>query len=220
VDYNTYVKSFSNTNNKITEKLDGLQKIAGYKLQIFSSNSNNIIWMNIWIPKNFLKVADLTDTAFTVTETLNDVVAYIRGNLPGMENAFLYDIATQIGTRGSRRLHGLYKLKDNDVGRRMNRDDIIAVMPTVSGNEEYPRIEAPYGILVPEKIDGLLAAGRCFSSEEKANEAANWVPHCVAYGEAAGTAAAEAVETGVEPRNVDVRALRSRLKKQGVYLYD
>ena len=81
-------------------------------------------------------------------------------------------------------------------------------------------MEMPYGILVPEKVDGLLAAGRCFSSEEKANEAASWIPYCVVLGEAAGTAAALAVNADVQPRAVDIKKLQKTLKNQGVYLYD
>jgi hypothetical protein len=73
---------------------------------------------------------------------------------------------------------------------------------------------------VPEKIDGLLAAGRCFSSEEKANEASSWIPHCVALGEAAGTAAALSLSGNVRPRDLNIGKLRHTLKSQGVYLYD
>ena len=78
----------------------------------------------------------------------------------------------------------------------------------------------PYGIIVPEKTDGLLTAGRCFSSEEKANEAASWIPYCIALGEAAGAAAALCVESGIQPRQLHVKKLQSALKNQGVYLYD
>ena len=88
----------------------------------------------------------------------------------------------------------------------------------MNGREAYPRMEMPYGILVPEKLDGLLAAGRCFSSSEEANQEANWIPHCIALGQGAGTAAALAVKSGVQPRAVDLKRLRGMLREQGVYL--
>lgn len=165
-----------------------------------------------------MTIEGLTDTAFTVTKSIETIVTCLRETFPGMENAFLYDIASQVGTRGSRRLKGVYRLTMDNIAHRTGRDDLIAILPTLGGREEYPRIEMPYGILIPQKLDGLLAAGRCFSSEEKANEAANWIPHCIALGEAAGTAAAISLDTGKQPRSVDTKKLQRTLKAQGVYL--
>ena len=65
---------------------------------------------------------------------------------------------------------------------------------------------------------GRLAAGRCFSSAHDANDHANLIPHCVALGEAAGAAAALALQSNTTFRNVDVKKVQQMLKKQGVYL--
>ena len=46
------------------------------------------------------------------------------------------------------------------------------------------------------------------------------IPHCVAMGEAAGAAAALAIDAGVPVRQVDIRALQDHLRKQGVPLPD
>jgi hypothetical protein len=73
---------------------------------------------------------------------------------------------------------------------------------------------------VPKRVDGLLVAGRAFSSADTINETFNIIPHCIAYGQAAGTAAAMAVQGGVQPRKVDYKALRDNLVKQGVNLPD
>lgn len=66
--------------------------------------------------------------------------------------------------------------------------------------------------------DGLLVAGRCFSSEPAANTMFNVVPHCVAMGQAAGKAAALAVKNKVSPKKVDYNTLRKRLQAQRVAL--
>ena len=219
VSYDAYIAG-AKQDPDLGRKFAELEQIAGYKLTPFSSNRDDVIWFNNWIPRNCMDVRGLTDTAFTVTKTVNAVIDYVRRNIAGMENAYLLDFASQIGTRGSRRLRGTYRLTMDNIGKRTGRDDLIAVMPTLGGQEEYPRMEMPYGILVPERIDGLLAAGRCFSSEEQANEASNWIPHCIALGEAAGTAAALAAAAGVQPRALDVKIIQSALKKQGVFLYD
>ena len=77
----------------------------------------------------------------------------------------------------------------------------------------------PYRCLVPAKLEGLLAAGRCFSSDQAANSMFNVISHCIQMGQAAGTAAALAVKSKVQPRKVDdIKALQKRLSAQGVEL--
>jgi hypothetical protein len=75
--------------------------------------------------------------------------------------------------------------------------------------------EIPYGILVPENIKGLLAAGRCISSIGDAWEATRVIPAAAVTGQIAGMAAALAVETNSQPESLDVKTLQSRLKAEG-----
>jgi hypothetical protein len=96
-------------------------------------------------------------------------------------------------------------------------EDTIAVFPG-GVSKEKPHVYFPYRCLVPEKIDGLLVACRAFSSDDETNTRYNLIPHCIAFGEVAGTAAALSIKDGVEPRQVDVGALQSRLLGQGVLL--
>jgi len=76
----------------------------------------------------------------------------------------------------------------------------------------------PYRALVPEKVNNLLVAGRCFSSDVEANNWTNLIPHCITLGQAAGAAAAIALDSNVQPRKVDIKELQKTLKSQGVYL--
>jgi hypothetical protein len=46
----------------------------------------------------------------------------------------------------------------------------------------------------------------------------NVISHCIQMGQAAGTAAALAVKSKVQPRKVDIKALQKRLSAQGVEL--
>jgi hypothetical protein len=69
-------------------------------------------------------------------------------------------------------------------------------------------------------VDGLLVACRAFSSEDSINQHFNIIPHCICYGQAAGTAAAMAAKAGTQPRNVNYKELRANLVKQGVRLPD
>jgi hypothetical protein len=51
-----------------------------------------------------------------------------------------------------------------------------------------------------------------------ANNMVNLIPHCIAMGQAAGTAAALALKNGVSVRRVNYKELQKSLTKQGVPL--
>jgi hypothetical protein len=144
--------------------------------------------------------------------------AFLKKHVPGFEDSFILDTASQTGTRGSRRLIGEYMVTSEDVQSGKTHEDVIAFFAGVGMGENRGRVQIPYRCLVPAKIDGLLVAGRSFSSDAKANDACNLIPHCVAMGEAAGTAAALAIKQGISPRRVDYRILQERLLAQGVPL--
>lgn len=222
VNYDEYASVFATPDDDPHAELKSLKALsqtAGFGVRPFSSNRNDIMWINNYIPRNCMSVNGLTETAFMALDSAEKITEHLRKYYPGMKDAYILDFASQVGTRGSRRIKGVERFTRDQIAKRTNRDDIVAVMPTLGGQEEYPRMEMPYGILVPEKLDGLLAAGRCFSSDEIANEAANWIPHCIVLGEVAGTAAALSVNNGVQPRALDVKKLQSALKEQGAYLY-
>ena len=77
----------------------------------------------------------------------------------------------------------------------------------------------PYGCLVPENRANLLVAGRCVSAESEAAGAIRVMPPCMGLGQAAGAAAALALQTNTDVRDLDVGALRILLEKQGVLLH-
>ena len=97
-------------------------------------------------------------------------------------------------------------------------DDTVAVFPAGGRGEDNLYAYMPYRCLVPRKVDGLLVACRAFSSDGVVNTRYNLIPHCIVFGEAAGTAAALAAKEGIEPRKVNYGALQDRLLKQGILL--
>ncbi len=76
----------------------------------------------------------------------------------------------------------------------------------------------PYRMIVPQRIDNLLVAGRCASMTHMGQSAARVSGGCFVMGQAAGTAAALSIATGKRPRDIDVGELQSRLEKEGAYL--
>jgi hypothetical protein len=83
---------------------------------------------------------------------------------------------------------------------------------------KHPITFIPYRTLLPRGVENLLVACRAFSSDQESNNCFNLIPHCVAFGEAAGTAAALSIKQGVTPREVDFGSLRKQLIAQNVPL--
>jgi hypothetical protein len=141
--------------------------------------------------------------------------------MPGFEKSFIMLSAPQLGTSGGRRIVGEYFLTGKDMDTDQPFDDTIAVFADNDRGEKsllYPRTYVPYRALVPKKTEGLLVACRAFSADHEFSEFFNLVPHCMCFGQAAGSAAALAVKNGVSIRDVDFSALRSELLKYGAIL--
>jgi hypothetical protein len=76
--------------------------------------------------------------------------------------------------------------------------------------------DVPYRAIIPEKVDGLLMAGRCISATHVAAAAGKSMGNCMATGHAAGVAASIAANKTIAPREVNVRELRDALRADGV----
>jgi hypothetical protein len=99
-------------------------------------------------------------------------------------------------------------------GRR--HADEVGISPPP--NARYPNVSIPLGCLVPQALDGLLAAGRNLSSDPATHSFMREIPQCWAMGQAAGVAAAVAAGAAVRVRDVDVAEVQRQLVKQGVWL--
>ena len=192
--------------------------LGNFRLAPFPTPRNDVMWVNNWVPgRSCLDVADLTWTEINVRKAMRGTQAILSRDVPGFRDCFILDTASQLGTRGSRRLTGLHRLTLKEVSDVVPFEDVIAVFPSLRPAGRNG-IQVPYRSLVPRDVEGLLVAGRCFSSDAPANNLTNLIPHCIATGQAAGTAAALALDAGVAVRAVDVRALQRSLVRQGVPL--
>lgn len=82
-----------------------------------------------------------------------------------------------------------------------------------------PAWETPYGALLPKTVRGALTAGRSIDASGDAWEIFRVIPAAAMTGEAAGTAAAMAVERGIDPADLPVEELQRTLKQNGVILH-
>ncbi|MDW8467732.1 MAG: FAD-dependent oxidoreductase [Burkholderiales bacterium] len=141
---------------------------------------------------------------------------FYRRHAPGFERAFLMLSAPQLGVRHARRLVGVKKVTRAQWPTALVHDDEIGVTPAVS--PKFPNISIPYGALVPEKLEGLLACGRHVSCDPNSHTFLREIPQCWITGQAAGAAAALAAQRKVAPRAIDVAELQALLLRQGAYL--
>jgi hypothetical protein len=159
-----------------------------------------------------------------------DTFEFIRGATPGFERAYIVEIAPQIGIRETRRVRGEYMLSEDDVLDCADFADAIGVngWPVeahVAGDVQFVFArkkrgfnQLPYRMIVPQKIDNLFVAGRCASMTHGGQSAARVSGPCFVMGQAAGTAAHLALQSGMAPRRLDVGKLQERLERDGAYL--
>ena len=155
---------------------------------------------------------------------------FLTDRVPGYERAQLAALSTQVGVRETRRVHGDYRLTRDDVLSARRFDDGIGLCGApiedhhggADTHWQYlpdgQAVEIPYRSLVVRDAVNVLVAGRCFSATHDAHASVRSMAQCMAMGQAAGTAAALAVATGVDPRDVSAAALRTRLAGDGAIL--
>jgi hypothetical protein len=174
---------------------------------------------------------ELSDAEVLGRQQIASVAGFLK-EVPGFEQSYIVDIAPQVGIRETRRVRGLYQLTEADVLDCASFDDSIGVngWPLelhLKGDVEFrwPKIpesrgfnHLPYRMTVPPGLDNLWVAGRCASMSHEAQSAARVTGACFVMGQAVGTAADLALQTGCGAANVDVGSLQSRLESDGAYL--
>ena len=137
----------------------------------------------------------------------------------------------RIGIREGRRIHGEATVEEDDVLGRDDRHvpDSIAVAtsqidfhsltkPGAGGwRQEVRPYAIPWGALVPKGLRNCLLAGKCISGDQIAMSSYRMTPTCAAMGQAAGTGAALALQSGIEDlREIDVGELQAVLREHGL----
>jgi hypothetical protein len=212
---------------KHAELMQELTRLGGYS-HYFNGilrNQEGVLWFHSFQiqpeSSDARDVAQLTRIDVRGRKRAMITYEFMKKHVPGCENSFVMQTAPQLGTQGGRRIIGEYILSPKDMESDEVFEDTIVVLANNDNGEisaKHPSICIPYRCLVPVRIDGLLVACRAFSSTDSVSHYFNIIPPCIAYGQAAGTAAALAARAGIEPRQVDYGELRANLVKQGVNL--
>jgi hypothetical protein len=123
-------------------------------------------------------------------------------------------LPTMAQYRTTRRIVGRATLRADEVNRP-GIPDAVGLIPSWYQNGRV--WELPYGALLPERIHGLLTAGRCISAENgEAWNVSRVIPTAAFTGEVAGLAAALALRDGVAPDELSVSRLQACLKDRGI----
>lgn len=147
--------------------------------------------------------------------------------IPGHEEVFLLDSASQLGVRVSRILEGEYRLSLEDTMTYKSFDDVIGVCGAWTttlfkgkrvDTAQRPMWQIPYRSLLPRKTENLIVAGRCFSYTRDMVEDGRIIGTALITGHGAGAAAGLAVKDKNPVKNIDVGKLKSLLKEQGAWL--
>ncbi len=189
----------------------------------------------IWVNMVRVSGTDSTDPAsytrceLTAHKQIKVINEYLRRYVPGFEHAHMEIVSPFTGIRESRVIVGKYVLTAEDIVSMKKFDDAVVVAgypvdihhskggdcTMIFTDDAY---DIQYRVLVPEKVEALLVAGRCSSMNHEAMAGTRVMSTCMALGEAAGTAARVALEDGVLPSSVNVAKLRAELLDNGVYL--
>ncbi|HVJ47404.1 MAG TPA: FAD-dependent oxidoreductase [Luteolibacter sp.] len=149
--------------------------------------------------------------------------------------------------RESRRMVGEYTLKARDIERVKGKPelfpDCIAVGDyavdlhgsmtpkylelDLDREEDIPEKHAfttgpfaiPYGVLIPETVDGFLPAEKNFSQSKMGNGATRLQPHTMLIGQAVGATAALSVKYEVQPRYLSRQMVQMALLEAGSILF-
>jgi hypothetical protein len=189
-------------------------------------------------------VRELTTSEVEARRQVVIAVNAARKYLPGFENAYLTRLTTYTRIREGRHFVGDYQMKSEDVAEARKFEDVIAkgAMPTHAGgpfhSAMYPgeamnidpkrkrsvpkddgSYDIPYRCLVPKNVESMLMTGKLTSTTEDFKR--DLLPDNMAYGQAAGVAAALCAEKGVTPRQLEkgIKEVQDMLVKQGAILF-
>lgn len=152
-----------------------------------------------------------------------------KKNVPGFEDAYFVTSGPYIGVRETRRIDGVYVLTEEDIRQQRQFDDAVATgcwyldlhpnRATPGAAQEKKgfqpdQYDIPYRSLLPRKVANLLVAGRCHSATQLAASSTRVTVTAMAMGQAAGTAAALALQSGEAVAELSGEKVRRALEAQ------
>ena len=206
---------------------------------VIGTNYTNLWWVELGGECN--SIFDADKTRAELLSCIYGVWDHIKNQGDhGMENWELEWVGALPGKRESRRYIGDYVLSENDIRSGGHFDDEIAYggWPMDDHNPYGMRknkeallpsimipVDEPYGIplrcLYSKNISNLMFAGRNISATHVALSSTRVMGTCALLGQAAGCAAAVAINKGISPRETAMKytiTVQKILMDHGVFL--
>ena len=117
--------------------------------------------------------------------------------------------------RTTRHIVGDYTLTEADVYRH-HADSVCAICDAGRRDHLY---EVPYGTLVRKGFPNILTAGRSAAAEGWAWDVLRVIPPAILTGQAAGMAAAQAIDAGCPVPELPLEPLQKALEQAGVIIH-
>ncbi|MBE6118979.1 FAD-dependent oxidoreductase [Faecalicoccus pleomorphus] len=197
------------------------------------------------INENGASALGLTNAEIIGRKQCEELYKFLIKYVPGFENSKIAYTGPSVGVRGSRQIQGVYKLTGEDLLEQKRFNSVIAHSGypidihnpkgegtlSVHVNKQEESKEAkfdrstfdsyysiPYEIMITKEIQNLIVTGRCVSASFEAQAAIRTTPTMTALGQAAGTAAALAIQTNQSVNKIDIKNLQNLLIAQGSYI--
>ena len=147
----------------------------------------------------------------------------LRRYTPGCEGVRLRNFGMSIGIRDTRKIDAHYNMTDHDAREQGRFEDSIGIYPEfIDGygvlilptTGRYMQI--PYRSMLPKQVKNLLVAGRATGGSRIAHAATRNMACCAVSGQGAGVAAALSIKAGTALDAVDMTAVQTEVKRQGV----
>lgn len=117
--------------------------------------------------------------------------------------------------RTTRHIDGNYTLKEEDAYTHFD-DSICAICDFDRKDFLY---EVPYGTMIKDGFDNIIAAGRCASATGYAWDVLRVIPPAILTGQAAGAAVSQAIDTKASITDIDVSVLQKKLESENVMIH-
>lgn len=227
LDFGLWLTGFNKTLQKFQEdtgielQRDNITlKTAGGIMYV---NGTRVLGVDVFNP------AEFSTAVVECYRQIEAVAQCLQERVPGFEQAKIMQIAPMLGVRETRHIRGEYTLTGADAMNGTHFEDSIGADSSAldihdpkgadvdfRGMVPY---EIPYRCLVPLDVEQLLVAGRCISADHDAHSRARNMPACMATGQAAGVAAAIAIDEGVTVRNVPIAMVQEALRAMKMPLF-
>jgi ribulose 1,5-bisphosphate synthetase/thiazole synthase len=194
------------------------------EVSVNSTRVNKVLGTDVW---------DLTYAEWKSRRQMRQIAAFLRHYVPGFDQGYIVQSGVNIGVRETRRILGEYQLTADDILEARKFPDVIArsTYPVDIHNPEgigttlkrLPPGEAydiPLRCLLPQRVEGLIVAGRCISGTHEAHSSYRVMPVSIATGHAAGVCAGLAVRDQKTPRAISASEVQAELIRQGANLRD